>query len=748
MHESPLNSERWNPSALIHKRGLSLQQLKTENSRLLHEEIESRKTVYRALPEVITLNHTDICNLECIMCPRGKKKGRHRLPRRALEHIIMQLFPTARKATLTTSGGEPLAVDFDFLLEHAIRYEVKLEVVTNGVLLTPELYDRAKQTLDHLNVSCDSHIPEVYEYIRRGARFDRLRDNLMGISDTRRASPDSVLFSLSAVVMRSNLPHLAGFVRFAKEMGADGIVFQRARKELNPTPEELPHHAYSPQQILEYLDEAGRTASDVGINLYLSDLNLPNIVTRPLRAKIPEAVEGKGLCWFLAQNFSIMYTGDVFPCCVFNDYCLGNVLYQDVMDIWNGRKMVALRTAHLTGRGTIFCSGCPHAPHLPARYPSWMIKPIQKARMISRHFRNKLKHRYAPSYAHPIFDPPVPAHKICDGRFERDHVPTKTEPFRWPVEIIARNPHDDSLWFTREGAVYRSDGIHETPELLIRFKTPPAPISTCLHLLDPQTALVAFNEDGKLFRLTIGPGGADSQEVLTLSDPRAFIRGTVVRTPAGTLWAGEYGVFPGARRANLYRSRDEGRTFEKVWRFPDAKHIHALYIKAGDGQLLATTGDLARERRLYIGSGDGRPFRTVQHAWAGFTAIAETDHFIHLGTDLEGANGFLRYPLDLSGLPEYRPLPGDLDLPIRQIFPLGGGRLLALGVLDRNQIDHLEDRYPTLFLSDDEGASWKAIQPFAKEWNEMPEYIMILDRQPLVLVSISPHNPLILEINA
>ena len=44
----------------MHRGYSNLQQLKLENSRRLRAEIERRSVAYTAMPEVVTLNHTDI----------------------------------------------------------------------------------------------------------------------------------------------------------------------------------------------------------------------------------------------------------------------------------------------------------------------------------------------------------------------------------------------------------------------------------------------------------------------------------------------------------------------------------------------------------------------------------------------------------------------------------------------------------------------------------------------------------------
>jgi MoaA/NifB/PqqE/SkfB family radical SAM enzyme len=723
----------------------TLQSLKEENSRILHEDIERGAVQYRALPEVITLNHTDICNLQCIMCPRNKRQGKHRMDRAALEYLMHELFPYARKAVLTTSDGEPLAVDFDLLVERAIEYKVKLDVVTNGVLLTPDCYQGAREALDHINVSIDSHIPEVYEHIRQGARFSRLHENLMGIKETRSREKDDVLFSLSAVVMRSNIDHLAGLVEYAAEAGADGVVFQRMRTYLNPSPQERPETGFSREEILQRLDRACEAARKKKINLYMPEFGLPGVLVRPLRAKIPQTMENKGLCWFAAQNFAVMYTGEVYFCCHPNDHCLGNIYYKDIMSIWNGATARRLRTAHLSGRGTLFCSGCMDAPHLKPQ-KLWLLKPmLQRTRMVATHLRNMLHRGYSKKFRFSIFDPPAPRLRRCEGHFKRRNPGLIKMPFPHPTEALAVNPGDRTLWFLMDGALYTCAKPQGSARLYVRLKPSPAPKSTCLYFLSPGTLLAGFQGKGKLYRINLYSGNPCWEEVLSLSDPRSFVRGTVARAPSGEVWAGEYGIFPGARCAYLYRSSNKGKHFQLAHHFKEAKHIHAVHVLSDSGRVIVTTGDIAGERRLYLGSKSGRTFNAVQRSWSGFVAVAESKNHVHFGTELNRCNAFVRYRKDFRGIPEFRPFPSHLDFQIRVIASVDEKRLVALCGMDANTPIPQRERGVPLLFSQDEGATWEVIHRFSGDGSDVPQGVAVLKDDPITLVTFYSARSLVLS---
>jgi len=716
-------------------------ELKRANSQLLRDDVERRAVVYRGLPEVVTLNHSDICNLRCVMCPRNLAQGKHRLDQRVLDHVVNELFPTAVKVVLTTAGGEPLAVDFDFLLERALRFGVRIDAVTNGVLLTRDLYLRARSALDHLNVSLDSHVPAVYERIRLGASFDRVVGNLAAVAEERRRQPDAVLLSLSAVVMRSNLPHLADFVRFAHRFAPDGIVFQRLRHEVKPTPEEEPSTAMPSAEVRGHLDAAAAAARDVGLNLFMTELGIPSVIAQHPRPKMPSTIEGRGLCWFLAQNFNVMYTGEVFPCCIPTDYCLGDVRYQDPAAIWNGAPMQRLRAAHLSRRGTVFCSGCLHAPHLPARGPEKVVGAVRWTRARSSLARSWVRRKVVRRHVPPIFAAPEPALAHHDGGFADAPEPARVTTFGDDVDVATVHPVDGSTWYVRAGRLLRCATAASPAAEVARLSQDERARVSCLYFVSADAALFSIEGSGQLQRLQRMPSIA-----LSLSDPRSFVRQSGVSVGAdGTVWAGEYGVFPGARCARVYRSQDGGNSFEQVQHLP-ARHVHLVQALA-DGRVLVTTGDLAGERRLYVGSG-GRGFRCVRRAWSGFVAGACTAGGLHFGTELPAGNGLLRFRAGIDAVPEFRALPPALDLQVRRLVRTEDATLYALCAMDADLSRQRAGRCAVLLASHDDGATWSVVHRFAADWSDATEDIVLLPGAPTRFLSTGPGRACLLELSA
>jgi MoaA/NifB/PqqE/SkfB family radical SAM enzyme len=368
--------------------------LKDLNSALLQQDMDRGSTFFRGLPEVVMLNHTNICNLRCVMCPRHDIPGDARLDRGVLEVLASRLFRTARKVGLAAAQAEPMAVDFEFLIESARRFGVRVDVTTNATLLTVAAYRAARGVIDHLDVSLDSHVPETYESIRIGARFDQVYANLCALRDERARVADDVLFTISAVVMTSNLEHLPGLVRFAKRLGAVGLILKKLNSDVKATPEADPELHWGRDRVCKVLRTCREVALEERMNLLSLDscaISDDAISVNPLPTRLPLKPQSipRNVCWYLAHNFHVQYTGEVYPCIVPTPYVAGNVLRDDPIAIWNAPVLRGLRAAHFSRKGNSFCSGCSQAPHLPK---GGLLQGIErKAALLSKRVGDLLR---------------------------------------------------------------------------------------------------------------------------------------------------------------------------------------------------------------------------------------------------------------------------------------------------------------------------------------------------------------------
>jgi MoaA/NifB/PqqE/SkfB family radical SAM enzyme len=146
----------------------------------------STKVTY---PKIIELELSNTCNLQCVMCSgivsSSIRKCRENLPpleNHYDEEFVRQLsefLPHAKE--IKFYGGEPFLIDvyykiWDKLL--SINSRAKLHVVTNGTVLT----DKVRNYLEKLNftitVSFDALDKRLFESIRVGADFNKVKKNI------------------------------------------------------------------------------------------------------------------------------------------------------------------------------------------------------------------------------------------------------------------------------------------------------------------------------------------------------------------------------------------------------------------------------------------------------------------------------------------------------------------------------------------------------------------------------------------
>lgn len=105
----------------------------------------------------------------------------------------------------------------------------KIQVVTNGLLATPEKFAElgdAARFIKFIIVSIDAGTEEIYVKVRKGGSWKVLNQNLAWLSEKRRAGDLEVL-QINFVVRRENFRTMKEFVDLGKKHGVSKIVFRR-----------------------------------------------------------------------------------------------------------------------------------------------------------------------------------------------------------------------------------------------------------------------------------------------------------------------------------------------------------------------------------------------------------------------------------------------------------------------------------------------------------------------------------------
>jgi radical SAM protein with 4Fe4S-binding SPASM domain len=193
-------------------------------------------------------------------------------------------------------------------IEYCARHGVSTLLSTNGTLLDERMAERLLASpLEHITLSFDGATKESFEYYRKGARFERVRDNFVRFARMKHERRSPVQIVVQMVRMERNASEVEAFKRFWKAVpGVDQVRIKEDETNL-------------------MRPDAGHASGDW---------------THP--------------CHYLWRGpVYVKHNGDIYPCCqsyMLNGSPIGNIGTDRLETIWNAAPMQQLRQLHATGR--------------------------------------------------------------------------------------------------------------------------------------------------------------------------------------------------------------------------------------------------------------------------------------------------------------------------------------------------------------------------------------------------------------
>ncbi len=141
----------------------------------------TRRADVRALPVEYIVETTAKCNLYCPMCPREThKQPKEDMSEGVFERLVRESGETAEHMMLI-GLGEPLLDPRIFdRIHYCETHGISTLLSTNGTLLDETNARRLLDTpIKHVTMSFDGATKESYEFYRKGARFEKVRDNFV-----------------------------------------------------------------------------------------------------------------------------------------------------------------------------------------------------------------------------------------------------------------------------------------------------------------------------------------------------------------------------------------------------------------------------------------------------------------------------------------------------------------------------------------------------------------------------------------
>ncbi len=278
-----------------------------------------RKSALSGMPVEYIVETTAKCNLYCPMCPRETHpQPKEDMADEIFDRLVAGTGPSAEHMMLI-GLGEPLLDPKIFdRIEHCARHGISTLLSTNGMLLDERMAARLLDTpLEHVTLSFDGATKESFEFFRKGARFERVRDNFVRFCRMKAERPSRLQIVVQMIRMERNAGEAEAFMSFWRAVpGVDQV------------------------RIKE--DETNLMRPDAG----------------------HDAVDWRYPCHYLWRGpMYVKHNGDVYPCCqsyMLDGAPVGNIARDSVEAIWNSETMQQMRRLHTTGRaGEIdICARC------------------------------------------------------------------------------------------------------------------------------------------------------------------------------------------------------------------------------------------------------------------------------------------------------------------------------------------------------------------------------------------------------
>lgn len=353
-----------------------------EVERLYEQVLERRDTARvqrRPGPRRITFDtNPDTCNLRCIMCEehsphsllqvqrRSQGLPRRLMPFAMIERVVADAAPRGLEEIIPSTMGEPLLYeDFEGILELCERYDVKLNLTTNGTFprIGAEAWARKiVPVTSDLKISWNGATKATHEAIMLGARWETVLDNVrtfLSVRDAHAAAGGNrcrVTFQLT--FLERNVAELADMVRLAIDLGVDRVKGHHLWAHFDEIEGQSMRRDPASirrwnQAVLEARGAAGERTLPNGRHILIENIFL-------LDETATEDLAPGGPCPFLGQEAWVSAVGRFDPCCAPDAQRrtlgeFGDLGEHSLTEIWDG---VAYRELVSTYRNRSLCLGC------------------------------------------------------------------------------------------------------------------------------------------------------------------------------------------------------------------------------------------------------------------------------------------------------------------------------------------------------------------------------------------------------
>jgi radical SAM protein with 4Fe4S-binding SPASM domain len=179
-----------------------------------------------ALPVEYIAETTAKCNLYCPMCPRETHpQPKQDMPEEIFERLVQGASRTGEHMMLIGLGEPFLDRRIFDRIEYCERHGISTLLSTNGTLLDGDTAGRLLDSrLQHITLSFDGASKETFEHYRKGARFEKVRENFVRFAQLKKQRGSRMQIVVQMVRMPGNAHEVEEFRRFWSQVeGVDQV---------------------------------------------------------------------------------------------------------------------------------------------------------------------------------------------------------------------------------------------------------------------------------------------------------------------------------------------------------------------------------------------------------------------------------------------------------------------------------------------------------------------------------------------
>ncbi len=361
-------------------------------------------------PKRMMLDPSSICNLNCPMCPNPDPKIKKGMMTPEVFNRLLPVFPYLYEIVIVGTGEpflNPNTIDF---LTKIKRHGLSLRIYTNGTMLDEQLIDKLLDIrLDFLTISLDAAEDGLYQRIRHPSQLSEILHKIEIIKNKKLTMGiDYPKLWFNMVGMNINIDQAPKLVALAHRYNVEKVTITYFRRT-EFSDETLSHP--SQEETFDAISQAVKLARKLGVNLSfpkLLDNNYPakyrsfrpkyinqliylnsfytskkdiyiqvynrficksqqlgprfhKLIINKIKRKLPYW-RSKNIKLRLYQDSPIEYiyihhNGDVGTCCDNLNIIWGNILEDNLVDIWS-KKMLPTLNQKILEMGMHRCPEC------------------------------------------------------------------------------------------------------------------------------------------------------------------------------------------------------------------------------------------------------------------------------------------------------------------------------------------------------------------------------------------------------